>query len=132
MNNSIWYVPLVINFKVKGHALSPSPVHLRICISSVTPRERSLHTEKYVLCVYVYVYVFERKEEGWEWRLSTVLNGDYYAHTILLSLLPIDLVYANPYFHASHNNSLHSVHAINVFLRQNALGCWVPGLENQE
>ena len=50
------------------------------------------------------------------------------------SLLPIDLVYANPYFHVSHDKSLHSVHAIinNVLLRQNTLGCWVPGLENQE
>ena len=56
MNNSVWYLPSVVNFKVKGRAfsptpakctwISPSPVHLCMRISSVVPRERSLSTAK--------------------------------------------------------------------------------------
>ena len=33
-----------------------------------------------------------------------------------------------PICHASHDFFFHA----NFYLRQNALGCWVPGLENQE
>ena len=84
--------------------------------------------------------MFERIEEGWERRPSTV----YSVETIMLilfylgcdSLFPIDLVHSNPYFHVSvfrpeHCNAVGCIMCVCMKGRESECGClcvrWLSG-----